>query len=103
MKLTTCCCHLLCWLSVIAAAGVALLFWAYGVQSEGELTLPNAPGKAVIVREQDSGIAHIRGDDWNSVVYAQGFAHAQTRLWQMERTRRVIRGEISELFGKETF
>ena len=56
----------------------------------------------MIVREEDTGIAHIRGETWQSVIYAQGFSQAQTRLWQLERTRRVVRGEISELFGEET-
>ena len=76
--------------------------WAYKVVDEGTLYLEKAPGTAAIVRETDTGIAHIRGDSYLSVVYAQGFAHAQTRLWQLERTRRVIRGEISELFGEDT-
>ena len=69
---------------------------------EGNLNMPNAPGTVAIVREQETGIAHIRGDSYKSVAYGQGFSHAQTRLWQLERTKRVIAGEISELFGPET-
>ena len=87
---------------VICGLATAFLLWAYQVVDDGNIYLPNAPGTAAIVRERDSGVAHIRGDTWESVVYGQGFAHAQTRLWQLERTRRVIRGEISELFGEDT-
>jgi len=76
--------------------------WAYRVVEEGALYLPNAPGTVAIVREQETGIAHIRGDSYKSVAYGQGFSHAQTRLWQLERTKRVVAGEISELFGPET-
>ena len=57
------------------------LDFAYKVQDEGELYLKNAPGVAAILREEETGIQHIRGDSELSVVYAQGFAHAQTRLW----------------------
>ena len=52
------------------------LNWAYKLVDDGELYLPNAPGFAVITREQDTGIAHIRGDSFKSVAYAQGFSHA---------------------------
>ena len=37
-----------------------------------------------------------------SVSYAQGFSHAQTRLWQIEKSRRVASGRLSELFGPDT-
>lgn len=32
-------------------------------------------------------------------VYTQGFAHAQDRMWQMEKGRRLGAGRLSELFG----
>jgi penicillin amidase len=34
---------------------------------------------------------------------AQGFVHAQERLWQMELNRRVAHGRLSEIFGKIAF
>lgn len=64
--------------------------------------MDKAHGTIAITREKETGIAHIRGDTIESVIYGQGFAHAQTRLWQMERTRRVVSGTVSELFGNAT-
>jgi len=64
---------------VIAALTIALgafLFYVYRVVDSGTLFLEKAPGTAAITREGDTGIAHIRGDSYLSVVYAQGFAHA---------------------------
>ena len=61
------------------------IYSAYGVLEKGELYLDNAPGMVSIVREADTKILHIRGKDWNSMAYGQGFATAQTRLWQMEK------------------
>ena len=68
------------------------IFWLYDVKQEGELVLNNAWGVATIAREEGTEVPHITGDSINSVIYAQGFAHAQTRLWQMERMRRIAKG-----------
>ena len=57
------------------------LYWVYDVKVEGELVLDNAPGEVKITREADTQILHIKGDDWPSISYGQGFACAQTRLW----------------------
>jgi len=35
-------------------------------------------------------------------IYTQGFAHAQDRMWQMEKARRMGSGTLSEMFGKKT-
>ena len=56
------------------------------------MVLNNAWGISTIAREEGTEVPHITGDSINSVIYAQGFAHAQTRLWQMERMRRIAKG-----------
>jgi acyl-homoserine lactone acylase PvdQ len=71
-------------LAAIFASFVSVLY-VYRTVDYGTLAMPNAPGTLTITREDDTGIAHIRGDSLLSTVYGQGFAHAQTRLWQMER------------------
>ena len=91
-----------CIIAIALAIVLGVTYYLYQVVDEGELYLKHARGTSVILREADTGIAHIRGDNRASVAYAQGFAHAQTRLWQLERTRRVFNGEISELFGEDT-
>ena len=35
-----------------------------------------------------------------SALYGQGYANAQSRLWNMEKTRRASQGLIAEVFGK---
>src|SRR5579863_2688131 len=35
-------------------------------------------------------------------MFAQGYVTAQDRLWQMDLSRRLARGELSEIFGKRT-
>lgn len=68
---------------VSGIGGVILIamYTIYGVEEIGELQLANAPGNVSIIRERDTKILHIKGDDWVSIAYGQGFASAQTRLW----------------------
>jgi len=73
--------------------------YLYRTQMEGVVELPNAPGFAKITREVETEIAHIYGDNINAAYFAQGYAHAQTRLWQMQMTRLAFQGRISEFFG----
>jgi penicillin amidase len=45
------------------------------------------------------GIPHVWADTDQDLRYATGWLHASERLFQMELTRRMARGELSELFG----
>ena len=86
---------------LLALAGSIWLNVAYVPVREGDLYLERANSSATLVREGgDSGIHHIRADDLQMAVYMQGFAHAQDRLWQMEKHRRVCQGRLSEVLGK---
>jgi penicillin G amidase len=61
--------------------GSKILWWVYKTKVEGVVELANAPGIATITREEGTEIAHIQGDSIDSAFFAQGYAHAQTRLW----------------------
>ncbi len=45
------------------------------------------------------GVPHIYAQNEDDLYFAQGYMHAQERLWQMELNRRVGSGRLSELFG----
>jgi penicillin amidase len=47
------------------------------------------------------GIPHIYAKSIHDLVFAQGYVHAQDRLWQMEFQRRVSSGRLAEIFGRE--
>ena len=87
---------------LIIAFGLGLvgLYHLYEVFVKGEMVLKNAPGHVTVTREGDTQIPHIRGDSEESIAYAQGFTQAQSRLWQMEKMRRVGRGSLCEIFGE---
>lgn len=89
-------------MTLAAIGGVISLYYAYEVVESGELVLDNAPGIVSIIREKDTKVMTIRGDSEESVAYAQGFATAQLRLWQIEKMRRLSRGTLSEILGETT-
>lgn len=47
------------------------------------------------------GIPHIVCKADTDLVYAQGFVHAQDRLWQMDLWRRMATGTLAEIFGEQ--
>lgn len=63
--------------------------------------LQGLKSKVEIIRDQ-WGIPHIYAQNEADVFFAQGFVHAQDRLWQMELLRRVVGGRLSEIIGKKT-
>ncbi len=54
-----------------------------------------------IVRDKEA-IPHIIGGSIIDVAAAQGYLHAQDRLWQMETYRMAGQGRLSEMFGEAT-
>ena len=70
-------------------------------QTKGELALPGLHDRVEILRDR-WGIPHIYAHDTHDLMFAQGFVHAQDRLWQMEFQRRLVSGRLSELVGEPT-
>jgi penicillin G amidase len=56
----------------------------------------------VSIYRDELGIPHIIAENEEDAYMAIGFVHAQDRLWQMEFTRRIGEGRLSELFGSGT-
>lgn len=47
------------------------------------------------------GIPHVRAKDADAVFHANGYVHAQDRLWQMDAARRRAVGRYAEWVGRE--
>jgi penicillin amidase len=50
----------------------------------------------------DYGVPHIIASSDEDMYFALGYMHAQDRLWQMDLSRRVAEGKLSEIFGSST-
>ncbi len=99
----------LIWLVVVLAVVVI----AVGTSVIGALTLRGFPtthgtiaiaglGDAVRVSRDAAGIAWIEAETPHDLFLAQGYVHAQDRMWQMEVWRHISAGRLSELFGSST-
>ncbi|HEX8633248.1 MAG TPA: penicillin acylase family protein [Pyrinomonadaceae bacterium] len=53
----------------------------------------------VHIRRDERGIPHIEAANESDLYFAQGYATASDRLWQMDLLRRTARGELAEIFG----
>ncbi len=69
---------------------------------DGNLPFKGLSGQVEVIRDE-WGVPHIYADNLPDALRAQGFVHAQERLWQMELYRRVSTGTASELMGEELF
>ena len=69
-------------------------------QTTGTIELEGLEGP-VRVRRDRWGVPHIEAGEAD-VWFAEGFCHAQDRLFQMDFYRRAMRGRLSEVAGPET-
>lgn len=69
-------------------------------QTSGTLQLSGLVHPVTIVRDA-YGVPHIYADTAHDLFMAQGYAHAQDRLWQMEFNRHVGHAQLAELFGAD--
>jgi penicillin amidase len=63
------------------------------------LSLAGLAGPVEIFRDQ-LGVPHVRAESLADAFFAQGFVHAQDRLWQMEFDRRRATGRWAECAGR---
>jgi len=64
----------------------------------GTVPLAGLHGPVEILRDR-WGATHIYADTPADLYYAQGYAHAQERLFQMDFVRRLIAGRLAEVLG----
>lgn len=90
----------------VAAAGLAALAGSAAVaflrrslpQTQGTLSVAGLAAPVRVVRDR-WGVPHIYAESTHDLFMAQGYIHAQDRLWQMELQRRTGHGRLAELFG----
>ena len=70
-------------------------------QTEGAIEVDGLNSSVTVLRDE-AGIVRILGEDPHDLFLAQGYVHAQERLWQMEVWRHISAGRLSELFGEST-
>jgi len=93
--------------TAVTATGIAgLLGGAYYLlvrrplpRTRGKLQLAELHEPVEIVTDRYC-VPHIYAHNEDDLYLAQGYVHAQYRLWQMELNRRISSGRLSEIFGE---
>lgn len=62
----------------------------------------NFTNETIEMHTVDHNIKIIEATTLQGAVFGLGFVHATDRLWQLEFYRKLARGRLSEIFGKET-
>jgi penicillin amidase len=68
---------------------------------KGEITVPGLSASIEVLRDE-WGVPHIYAQNEHDLFLAQGYVHAQDRLWQMEMNRRIGSGTLSAILGQST-
>lgn len=69
-------------------------------QVDGEIQIP--VGEEVTVTTDENGVPHIEASSLEDLYTAQGYVQAQSRMFQMELSRRQASGTLSEVVGSST-
>ncbi|MBK7965432.1 MAG: penicillin acylase family protein [Bacteroidetes bacterium] len=64
----------------------------------GSIKMPGLSNEVEVIYDY-YGVPHIYAESETDAYFALGFVHAQDRLFQMEMTKRVASGQLSEIFG----
>jgi penicillin G amidase len=87
--------------ALLALAAVAIGYGVLRASLPGLAGSLREPGltAAVIITRDSLGVPTITAANRTDLAYATGFVHAQDRYFQMDLSRRLAAGELSELFG----
>lgn len=89
-------------LVVVAGAGFGVYMFRHPFpQVRGTLAVAGLQAPVEVIRDR-WGVPHLSAGNEHDLFFAQGFVHAQDRLWQMEFNRRIAAGRLSEIFGETT-
>src|SRR6187399_2369864 len=89
-------------IAVLAAIAFGVAWWAMRQslpQVDGGADAPGLGAQATIERDA-RGIPVVTAATRADLAYALGYAHGQDRFFQMDLSRRLAAGELSELVGK---
>jgi penicillin amidase len=86
---------------IVAFIGLYILFRSSLPERSGEIQITGINSPIEILFDE-KGIPQIWAENEEDAWFAVGWLHASDRLFQMELTRRVATGRLSELFGDLT-
>lgn len=87
--------------ALLAGAAAAVYVQRSFAVLDGKLPVRGLQASVQVQRDA-SDVTHITAQTPHDAWFAMGYVHAQERTWQLEFNRRVMHGQLSEVFGKAT-
>ena len=87
-------------LLIAAAVAGFILVRSPFPNTDGTVTLAGLQSEVEVYRDE-YGVPHIYAENERDLFFAQGYVHAQDRFWQMEWSRHVGQGRLSEIVGED--
>jgi penicillin amidase len=84
--------------ALVGAAGYTLLRRSIPPR-KGVVRLAGPSAPIEVIRDR-WGVPHIFAETARDALFAQGFVHAQDRLWHMDLVRRTASGRLAEILGQ---
>ncbi|MES2362602.1 MAG: penicillin acylase family protein [Pseudomonadota bacterium] len=88
-------------LLLLAAAIAGVYVYRAFPALDGELQAAGLAAPVTVARD-GADLTHIKAQSPHDAWFSLGYVHAQERGWQLEFNRRVMHGELSEVFGPAT-
>ena len=88
-------------IAALAAGGLLWFLRRPLPQTRGTIHTPGLQRPVEVLRDR-WGVPHLYAESEADLFFAQGYVHAQERLWQMELQRRIGSGRLSEILGELT-
>ncbi len=86
--------------ALLVAALAAVWWFAYRPLPRRSGSLTAALNGRASIAWDGAGVPHIRAATLEDAWFAQGYATAQERLWQMDALRRLAAGDLAEITGR---
>ncbi len=84
--------------AAVGGAAVYFLLRRSVPSTKGSVRLKGLDSPVEVIRDR-WGVPHIYAGSVKDVMFAQGYVHAQDRLWGMDLVRRAASGRLAEVFG----
>ncbi|NLF13231.1 MAG: penicillin acylase family protein, partial [Anaerolineaceae bacterium] len=84
----------------VASGGLALWLRRSLPRTRGTVRVAGLQAGVQVLRDR-WGVPHVYADSAPDLFFAQGYVHAQDRLWQMELQRRLAAGRVAEIVGEK--
>ncbi|KAJ3429975.1 peptidase s45 penicillin amidase [Anaeramoeba flamelloides] len=68
---------------------------------KGNFFLQSGPRQSFQITRDSEGVPHLIGETNQDIFFGMGFVHSQDRLFQLEMSRRIATGQLTEILGNK--